>query len=96
MPSKRRTIGAAFERSPRERIHEWSTRNMLSLIAALIVSGIFWLIANAMIDKFFNFLANNGDDTKLRRFDSDDPHWVAAKIVGSIICVIIICKRTTR
>ena len=96
MSRKRRTIGAAFERSPSEQMGEWSTRNMLSLIAALIVAAIFWLISNVAIDKFFNFLATNGDDTKERVFDSDDPQWIAAKIICAIICIVIICRRTTR
>ena len=96
MRSKRRSIGAAFERSPSEKIKEWATRNSLSLIASLIISSIFWAVANVAIDKFFNFLANNGETNVVRKFDSDDPEWVAAKIIGSIICVLVICKRTTR
>ena len=96
MPSKRRSIGAAFERSPSEQIGEWSTRNMLSLLAALIVAGLFWVIANVFIDKFFNFLATNGDEKKPRVFDSDDPEWIAAKIFGALVCVFLVCRRTTK
>jgi hypothetical protein len=86
---KRRTIGPAFERSPAERFSEWARRNFLTLLSALAATAVWWFIINWLSDRFLNFLAGKEDDPA---FSSQDPLWIAVKIIGSFILAIVICK----
>jgi hypothetical protein len=93
----RRKIGAAFERSPADDLNFWATKNLLVLVSAVITAIIFWFLANVFIDKGLNFLAlGSNPDNKIEPFSSDAPISVVCKIVGALLTVFFVCRKTTR
>ena len=86
---KRRTVGPAYERSPAERFSEWASRNFLTLLSSLIAAVVWWFIIEWLSDSFLNFLAGKEDDPQ---FSSQDPVWIAVKVIGSLIIAVVICK----
>ncbi len=80
----RRKIGPAFERSPIQRIGEWTSRNVLIVISSVVLAVIFWVGVNWVIDSMFNFLATGGDEAIEKTFSSDEPLWITVKLFGSL------------
>jgi heme/copper-type cytochrome/quinol oxidase subunit 2 len=89
---KRRRVGAAYERSPADKVGEWGNRNTMILISAVITGIIFWFVVNWTVDGLFNFLATGGDDTKEKVFSSNHPMVILVKVFGSLLCIWGICK----
>lgn len=89
---RRRTLGPAYERCPSETISEWTNRNLLILIAAIVGAILFMVVTNLVVEYLMNFLASGGDEMAERRFDSN--HWTAVtvKIVGGIMTAYLVCK----
>ncbi len=92
----RRKIGPAYERSPFERLAEWANRNLLILISAVCVSTVFWFCVNWTIDGLMNFLATGGDAAQEKPYSSDDPMWIIVKLVGSLLCMVIVVKSRSK
>ena len=82
---KRRKIGPAYERSPIQRLNEWTTRNVLILIGAIICCVVFWFIVNFVVDSLLNFLVTQGREEMVSPYSSDDPLWISIKLVGCIL-----------
>lgn len=89
---KRRKIGAAYERSPADKVGEWGNRNTMVLVSAVITGIIFWFVTNWVVDDLLNFLVTGGDETQERPFSSNHPVALFVKVIGSILCIFFICK----
>ena len=90
---KRRTIGPAYERCPAERIGEWGRQNLLILLATGIGMVVWWFAVDALV-AFFNFLKTGGDPDKLPPFDADSLYAIAARIIGTIIIMLIMIVKS--
>jgi len=89
---KRRKIGAAFERSPAEKLGEWSGRNLLVLIAAVGGAVGWWLLVDWIVNGLLNFLFKGSQESLEDPFSSEDPMWIGVKLIGAILIAILIGK----
>ena len=89
---KRREIGPAFEKSPLERLNDWSTRNILILMGAVAVCVCYWFLVDFMVDNLLNFLATQGHEEMEKPYSADDPLWITIKLVGCLALTVFIAK----
>tara|TARA_B100000609_G_C16850278_1_gene249979 strand:- start:32 stop:316 length:285 start_codon:yes stop_codon:yes gene_type:complete len=87
---KRRKIGPAYERSPFERFSEWTQRNLLALFSGAVISLIYLLLINFLVNYFIPFLSSGASDTRLEGAGDSSPLWLTVKILGTIIIFIIL------
>jgi hypothetical protein len=93
---KRRSIGPAYERSPADKMSEWTNRNTLVLIASLIAGILIWFAINWVVDDFINFLATDGDETVDKPYNSNHPACIAFKLIASLGSIFLILKSRTK
>jgi ABC-type multidrug transport system permease subunit len=88
---KRRSQGPAFERSPFERLSDWSSRNLLTLASALAAAAIFIVIVNFTVNYLLNFLMSGEGQAEQKFYDD---HWAAitVKIVGALAILFGLIK----
>ncbi len=91
----RRTIGPAYEVSPAEKTGRWLCDNSMRLLSAAVVTILYCLLVNWIVDGFMNFLASGGTDDAPARFSSNTPTVDLVKLVGSIMLVWFICSSRT-
>ena len=89
---KRRKQGPTYERSPIQRLSEWSSRNFLILASAIGLSFLYWFAINFLVDNLFNFLSTGGNEEIEQPFSSNEDIWIITKLVGSIAIIFIIIK----
>ena len=89
---KRRKIGPAYEKSPIQRLQEWSTRNVLILFGAIVCCVVYWFIVNFAVDSLLNFLVTQGKEELEKPYSSDDPLWITIKLVGCIVILVLVTK----
>ena len=94
--ARRRKIGPAFEKSPIQRLNDWSTRNILILIGAIGVCVGYWLIVNFVVDFLLNFMVTQGKEEMEKPYSSDDPTWIIIKLIGSVITFFLVVKSKTK
>jgi heme/copper-type cytochrome/quinol oxidase subunit 2 len=93
---KRRQIGPAYERSPADKMSEWTNRNTLVLISSIVAAVIIWFIIGWVVDDFVNFLATDGDETVEKPYSSNAPAVIAFKLVACLGSIFIILKTRTK
>ena len=93
---KRRRIGPAFEKSPIQRLNDWSTRNILILIGTVGICIGYWLVVNFVVDFLLNFMVTQGQEEMEKPYSSDDPNWIIIKLVGCLLIFFIIIKTKTK
>ena len=89
---RRRKMGPAYERSPIQKLNDWSTRNILVLLGTIVICIVYWFIVNFFVDFLFNFLATQGQEELEKPFSSDDPVWISLKLVGCLVIMLISIK----
>jgi hypothetical protein len=96
MMMKRRTIGPAYERAPAEQIGEWTSRNLLVLLSAVVITAIWWWLTNFMVGRLLPFVASDGLDRTVPLLDPDSSGWIAFKIISAVLILVILVKTRTK
>ena len=93
---RRRQIGPAYERSPADKMGEWTNRNTLVLISSIAAAVGVWFAVNWIVDGLMNFLARGSDETMANQFNSNDPVFICVKLVLCLATIFIILKSRTK
>ena len=90
--ARRRKIGPAYEKSPIQRLNEWSTRNILILIGGVGICIAYWFLVNFVVDFLLNFMETQGQEEMEKPYSSDDPTWIVIKLVGCLAIFFFVAK----